>query len=434
MIVPILIILLFLVISILMITRKMPTLLALPVLAIGVALIAGVPLLNPIKDGDNGILKHILEAGSIRLASAYVAVIFGSWLGQIMNKTNIAETIVKYAAELGGDRPFLITILLTAAVAILFTTIGGLGAVIMIGSIVIPIMISVGVSSMIAVCMFLFGLGIGLLFNISNWSFYLNVIKVPMESIKLFAIILAVLTALTGLIFAIVEFKKNGIKFACSAPALNNKSGEIKLENKKAPIISLLTPIIPIVLVMFFKWPIVPAFLVGILYALITTQRKFNKAINMLTKTGFDGVADAAPAVILMIGIGMLLNALMHPIVAEKMKPFITAVVPTSSLGYILFFSLLAPLALYRGPLNLFGLGSGIAGLIVSFNILPAATVMSAFLAVERVQAIADPTNTHNVWLSNYAGVDVNQVLAKLLPYVWVLAAAGVVVGRFLWL
>ena len=37
----------------------------------------------------------------------------------------------------------------------------------------------------------------------------------------------------------------------------------------------------------------------------------------------------------------------------------------TRECPYIIFFAILAPLALYRGPMNMFGLGSGIAALII---------------------------------------------------------------------
>lgn len=427
MLTPILILAVFLIIAILMISRKLPTLIALPILAIVVAALAKVPL-----SGDKSILSLVIEGGATRLASAYVAVIFGAWLGQIMNLTGISKTIIKLAAELGGDRPFLISILMSIAIALLFTTIGGLGAVIMIGSIALPILLSVGIPATTAVGMFLFSFATGLLFNIGNWVFYINALGVSLENVKTFAFLLAGLTALTTFIYIIVEFKRQGIKFAWSARNTMGNSG-FNPEDRKAPALSLVTPLIPITLVMVFNWPIIPAFLVGIIYGLVTTQRSLGQLVNLLTKSAFDGVSDSAPAVILMIGIGMVLNSLMHPLVSEQMAPFLKTVLPTAPLGYLLFFSLLAPLALYRGPLNLWGLGSGIAGLIISLGLLPAPVVMSAFLSVERVQAIADPTNTHNVWLANFAGVDVNKVLLKVLPYVWILASAGVVLSTILW-
>lgn len=426
---PILILILFAIVTVLMFNRKLPTLVALPLLAVGIAIIAGVPLNQVDKDGvDTGILVGVIESGTTKLVSAYVAVIFGAWLGQIMNQTGISKNIVKMAAELGGDRPLIITILLTSAVGILFTTIGGLGAIIMVGNIVLPILISVGVPALTAVCLFLLGQATGLAMNIANWTFYMDVIGVSQATIRSFALTVTGLTALVTLVFMLVEFKRNGKRYTW---AQTNTPSDLEVE--KVPIISLFTPLIPLLLVLVLDWPIIPAFIVGILYSLITTQRSFTSFVSTMTKSAFEGVADAAPAVILMMGIGMLLNAVMHPQVSDIMAPLLKAVVPSSVTGYILFFALLAPLALYRGPLNMWGLGSGIAGLIISLNILSPSAVMGALLSTERMQVIADPTNTHNVWLANYAGVDVNQILWKLLPYTWVLTLMCIVAAAIGW-
>jgi H+/gluconate symporter-like permease len=423
----VLILVLFLAIAVLMITRKLPTLIALPILAIGIAVIAGVPLkmVDPKTKVDNGLLAYVIEGGAIKLAAAYVAVMFGAWLGQIMNQTGISKSIVKTAAELGGDRPFIITILVAAAIALLFTTVGGLGAVIMIGSITIPILMSVGVAPMTAIAVFLFGMAIGLELNMGNWAFYITATGVTLEQVRNFALVLMVLTAITALVFIIIEFKRQGLKFAWA------QANDEEIE-QKANSLALLTPLIPILFVLVFKWSIISSFMVGIVYSVITTQKSVKNALNTLTKTAYDGIADSAPAVLLMIGIGMLLNAVMHPMVAKSLEPILKSIIPSSRISYIIFFSLLAPLALYRGPLNLWGLGSGIAGLIIGLKLLPPTAVMGAFLSTERIQVIGDPTNTHNVWLSNYAGVDVNKLLLKLLPYIWVLAIAGVVTASIM--
>ena len=65
--------------------------------------------------------------------------------------------------------------------------------------------------------------------------------------------------------------------------------------------LAMLSPLIPIVLVAFLKVPVCPAFTVGIIWALVFTSKSFKKAMNMLTKTCYDGITDAGPAVILMV-------------------------------------------------------------------------------------------------------------------------------------
>ncbi|MDR2552797.1 MAG: C4-dicarboxylate ABC transporter, partial [Treponema sp.] len=158
------------------------------------------------------------------------------------------------------------------------------------------------------------------------------------------------------------------------------------------------------------KLPIIPAFIAGIVWIMIFTARNFSRAMNMLMKTCYDGITAGAPAIILFIALGMLLLAVTNPMVKEILNPFLLAVVPAGRVAFIIFFALLAPLSLYRGPLNLFGLGSGIAALVIGLGTLNPLAVMGAFLSAERIQGCGDPTNTQNVWTANFANVDVNSI------------------------
>lgn len=152
----ILIVVAFLVVAALMMTKKIPTLLALPLMAVVICIIAGVPMFGKNADGaEIGWLTTVFEAGTVRMGSAIMATIFGAWLGQLMNKTGVTENIIKKSAELGGDRPLVVTLIMVVATAVLFTTLSGLGSIIMVGSIVLPILISVGVPAASAACIFL---------------------------------------------------------------------------------------------------------------------------------------------------------------------------------------------------------------------------------------------------------------------------------------
>jgi TRAP-type C4-dicarboxylate transport system permease large subunit len=365
------------------------------------------------------------------MGSAIMAVIFGAWLGQLMNKTGITETIIKKSAELGGDRPLIITLIMVAVAAVLFTTLSGLGSIIMVGSIVLPILISVGVPEMSAACIFLMAFTTGLTFNIANWASFSTIFNLPLEKIRSFETYMLIATALATLIFIFVEFKRNGIKFSFSAPVKENeKTRQISVASG---VLAMLTPLVPILLVAALKFPVVPAFLTGILWILIFTSKSFNKAMNMLAKTCYDGITDSAPAIILLIGIGILYLAVTHSMVKEVLNPFLLGVVPSSCILFIIFFSVLAPLSLYRGPMNLFGLGSGIAALIIGLGILSPQAVMGAFLSAERIQSCGDPTNTQNVWTANFAEIDVNSITKKLLPYSWIIAVIGVVISGIMY-
>ena len=135
----------------------------------------------------------------------------------------------------------------------------------------------------------------------------------------------------------------------------------------------------------------------------------------------------------LMVGIGILFLAVTNASVKEVLNPLLLAIVPTSRVPYIIFFAILAPLALYRGPMNMFGLGSGIAALIIGLGTLNPLAVMAAFLAAERIQCGGDPTNTQNVWTANFCEVDVNTCTKKMLPYLWAVSIVGVILGAMLY-
>ena len=69
----------------LMVGRKIPTILALPIMAIAIAFIAGIPFL-PEDPEKFTIAKNVLEAGSMRMSTAIAGLIFGSWFGKVLSK------------------------------------------------------------------------------------------------------------------------------------------------------------------------------------------------------------------------------------------------------------------------------------------------------------------------------------------------------------
>ena len=361
------------------------------------------------------------------MGSAIMAVIFGAWLGQLMNKTGVTETIIKKSAELGGDRPLIITLVMAVACAVLFTTLSGLGSIIMVGSIVLPILVSVGVPAMSAACIFLMAFTTGLTFNIANWNTFASIFSVDVEVIKGFETYMLVATAVATLVLIFVEFKRNGVKFAFSAPVEPAKSGT-QIGGVRGAM-AMCSPLISIILVAVFKCPVCPAFMAGIIWILVWTSTGFQKSMNLLVKTCYDGITDSGPAIILMVGIGILFLAVSHPMVTAVLNPFLEAIIPSGKIGFIIFFSLLAPLSLYRGPMNLFGLGSGIAALISGLGTINPLAVMGAFLSAERIQGCGDPTNTQNVWTANFVEVDVNSITKRLLPYLWAISIIGVIVS-----
>ena len=518
--------------------RLLPALLALPILAVAIASIAGMSW--------DVLFTTVVQDGSLRLHKWIIAAIMGAVLAQVVVRTGIAQTAVKKTAELGGDKPVILAVALTIVIALLFTTLGGLGAVIMVATIVIPILLSLGLRPLYVGCLFLLAMSLGGAFNLVNWELYQSALGMSQQKIIDFALPFAGLMLVTTFLFLAIEGKRMGKARYSAVP------DEQEIPHDFVPWYALLTPLVPLVPVLAFallfrlvnkpaevvvtmtslpasamitlehgmappgkiepvkqwikqgrvleggsielipgppeqqwrvraaipgrpeatvyaplvvkKWtrndvqvsysraagmaatatatptnyefPIIVALLLGIIYGAITTWKPGKSTVQLLTKSSFDGVASVAPALVLMIGIGMVLNATMSPQVSGIIGPYIAAVVPKAQSGagamlhYVVLFTVLAPFALYRGPLNLYGMGAGLMGMLAL--IMPAGAIMGAFMSAGMIQGVSDPTNTHNVWIANYTNTDVQDILKRTLPYMWILALVGLVMSALI--
>lgn len=449
----------FAVMAALMYSRRISALLALPIMAVLMAVFGGI--------APPEILSDVISSGVLKLHNAYATTIVGAVLAELVNKHGIAKAMVRWVAEFAGDNPFVLGCLLTAVTSLLFSSLGGLGAVIMVGTVVLPVMLSLGISPQTAGGLFLFGISLGGMFNLGNWPLYIEVLKVNQTDIVSFVVPFAGIVAITIMSFLAVELKQwrnwqpwlAGVSVVSGAlwwlltsgrlQTSVTKAGEVadensiygfallivllsiyalfRLANNKVglPGFAFLTPIVPLVLVLVFHWAIIPAFMAGIIYGVLITASK--DSITILTRAIIDGGSAVIPAVVLMMGIGMLLCAVMHPSIAGSMAPFVSKIVPTHGLAYILIFGAMAPLSLYRGPLSLWGMGSGLVALMQKTTALSASAIMGMLMSVGQLQGICDPTNTHNVWIATYLGVDTQALLRKTIIYAWLAAFAGLV-------
>ena len=399
MLAPILVLAVFLVFAALMYTRAMPALLAVPAMAIVMAFVAGVPAAGV---GD------IVVKGASALASVYVTVILGAMLGRVTLDTGIAKSIVNFAAEFGGEQPLLLALLLCAVVAILFVSLSGLGAIIMVGSIVLPIMMTTGVPRKIAATLFLMAFALGFIFNLVNWKFYIQLFGVSQQQMYAYALVLAAIDLVALVAYAVVSF---GRSRAYATWAVRAE----RPESPRVPWFALITPVLPIVLFYTLHWDPVLSFAVSAVYGAVTTRP--SRAIQTLVAAAIKGVEDVAPAVVLFVGIGMLFTATKEPAFVAAMHPLAASQALHNPFVYVAIFGLLSPLALYRGPLNPFGVGIAIFTVLLSAHALPPVILVAAIMAVVQVQNVCDPTNTANVWVANYTGVHIDEITRRTLPY-----------------
>jgi len=187
----ILIIIVFLIICILMFTKKLNAMVALPILAFAIALIAEIPWNDAAQaDGTSqpGMQSLLFVGGPTRLASAMITFIFGAILSEMISISGIAETIIRKVTEFVGEKPFLLSTALFITLSVLYSTLGGLGSIIMLGSIVLPIMVSAEIEPVVAGAILLFSTSVGGTFNLANWSVYIDTLKLTQERLSLLAV------------------------------------------------------------------------------------------------------------------------------------------------------------------------------------------------------------------------------------------------------
>jgi hypothetical protein len=401
----------FAVFAVLMYLRWVPALVAVPCMAIAMSLAAGVPVAQ---------FGQIITGGAVALAPVYVAVVFGALLGRVTIETGIARTIVNLAAEFGGEQPLVLTLGLCAIVAVLFTSLSGLGGIIMVGSIVLPIMMTAGVPRIVAATTFLMGFALGFIFNIANWTFYTKYFGVAPEQLVRYAIVLAVLDALALVIYAAVALRRqNGYATWAVAPDPLEPA-------RRVPPVALLTPVLPLLLYYALRFEAAPAFIVAAVFGVLTTRP--GRAVQQLVAAAIRGVEDVAPAVLLFMGIGMLLVATRQPQFAAALQPLVAGGWLRNPAAYVLIFGAASPLVLYRGPLNPFGVGIAIFTVLLTAQVLPPVVIVAAIMAVVQVQNVCDPTNTANVWIANFTGVPIDTITKRTLPYQTTVAIAATLI------
>ncbi|MGN8820541.1 hypothetical protein ACTNC1_06595 [Atopobiaceae bacterium HCP3S3_A4] len=395
---------------VLMMTKKLPAILALPLMGILIAAVAGVPFVSADADTQS-ITDFVLSKGAVKLAGTISVTIFGAIFAKAIQKEGISDAIIRKAAELAGDKPTAIALALTAAIAIIFTAMSGAGPVIMVSQIAIPLFLSAGIEPVVAASLILFGLNIGLLFNVSQYQLYVDTIGMDMNVILSTSAVMGVVCVIVTIVYIVVNTRsaKKSAAWAAKAPAKTDVNP-----------VALIMPLVPIVLVFFLKWNAETALLISIIVTVLITKPK--EAVQVLSSSVVEGIKDVAGVIGLMMGIGILLNGVSATQTSSLMQPIISAIVPSNPIVYVILFTILSPLALYRGPLNMYGLGSGLAKIMVAAGTLSASAVGMALRSTSVVQCVSDPTNTQNVIVADYANVDVNDILKSTLPYTMVMA------------
>ena len=375
------------------------------------------------------LLTNVLQKGGVEYASTIVIIVFGAWFGQVLVQTGIAESMIRTAVELAGDRPIAVAWAVSLITALLFTSIYGVGAAISIGVIAIPIMLSLGIPPKVAAPAFTMAIGAGNYLNPVEFGIFKNFFKgieygPPYFTFYLigFAVYLACGLAMSAWNLRGVQVRRASAVSVAATPRV------------RVPWISYLAPAIPVVVIIAFKWPLIPAFLLAIVFALATTQgsRSLRDSVAIFHKAFYDAFPDIATIAALWIICGMLIIAGQLDAVKAVLNPVFSPFIPHSPFGAAVFFALLAPLAIYRGPFSVVGTGAALLAVMLNANYVSPIFLYLCWRGPLCLQGSQDPTNSWTLWTIGYTKVSHAEFLKTALPWGWLMVAVNAFIAYFM--
>ncbi|MDF2569850.1 MAG: Citrate transporter [Sporomusa sp.] len=363
---------------------------------------------------------------SVESYGATIAIIvFGAWFGRILVDTGIAGYIIKKTVELAGDKPLITALLLCSVCALIFTSAFGVGSVMAIGMIVLPILFSLGVDKKTALGSYLLAVSAGMYLNIAYVSQFFAVFK----NIKyddayihfaMFATIVHVIVMLAFITFNYLRSQNGGRARAWAASSTPHMQQDTKTGSLS--FYCMIVPFIPIIMVAIFKWQPVPAFLMGIFLGLLLTGNmvSYNLVVEKIQKTLYDGIADSG------LLIGMLYGVNIFQAAAKQVSPILQHMlggfIPTTPVVIVAAFCVLAPLALFRGPLMIWGSGIALVSILQAMGLFSEKFLFALFLIPPvAIVASACPTQSWSMWGLSYAKVEPQQYLKRNLPWAWLI-------------
>lgn len=389
------------------------------------ALIGNMIVPNSAMEGKSliDVLTYVFADGPANYAkSILVNVFFGAFFGRILIDTGIAATLIRKVVELGGDKPRITMALLCIVTAVIFMSMTGIGPVISIAVIVLPIMLSLGIPSPIALFSFMGSIMAGIFGNIVNFKQYQAIFAGFNPAAEAYTyndyFMIGVIGMVVSLVIVLLVSNLTMNKKAAHAWAATSSSA-----NDNAPFISWISVILPVLGVVLLKLPIILGFILSGIYALLTTGKlkgTYSDICRLFAKLFTDGAIDVAPMVGFLLTLAMFNNA------ANYAAPYFTAIlggfIPTTALMLCVAFAVLTPLGFFRGPMNLVGCGTAILAVVIAtLPNAPVAFLYPLFAITTVAPQHLDITQSWVAWGFGYTKVSAKDYMKMSIPTGWII-------------
>lgn len=370
------------------------------------------------------VIQKVFAEPALNYGPTIIYIVFGSWFGRVLVESGIAPAISEQTNKVGKKRPVIAGILVLFVTAFIFVSAYGVGSVIAIGVILLPIMLSVGIPRDLALSAFSLAIGAPMYINVVLY----NQIKAFFPKAEyggkylVFGIIAALVQLAAVVIFFLIHRKKINPANAEENLRIIGASGEGETEVAKVPKIAFIIPIIPVLMNMIFHWDAIPALTLATLLAMLLTgkMKSYKGFVNFLNETVGKAISDIAGLIMFLMALIMFSGAASMD--AARFRPLFAAILPHSHLVLALALGILAPLALFRGPLHVWGAGAATAAVLSGTGLFNDAFLLPLLYVPTLLAISTDITQSWNVWGLDYMKVQSKDFLKLGVPVMWVVS------------
>ena len=231
-----------------------------------------------------------------------------------------------------------------------------------------------------------------------------------------------------SIVLMVILSRKKGKKAHAWAATPN-----VDTNGKKVGVLAMLTPLLPVFLSIVFGIQQVPAICFAVIWALLFTGnlKSWNKIAEMVQKTFHEGVADVGLVLAFLMFLQMFIKSAGS--CKDLLAPIVAPIMPTNVLALFLIFGIFGFLALYRGPLTIWGAGVATFVIVASATNLPLSILYPLFyIPCCTITTNVCPTQSWNMWAIGYTQVNIKDFMRQVLPYALPCAFVLEVVAYFM--
>lgn len=369
------------------------------------------------------VIQKVFAEPALNYGPTIIYIVFGSWFGRVLVDSGIAPAISEETNKVGKKHPLLAGVLVLLVTAFIFVSAYGVGSVIAIGVILLPIMLSVGIPRDVALSAFSMAIGAPMYLNVVLY----NQIKaffphaVYGGKYLVFGWVAMAVQLVAVIIFLFLNRKQ--IDPTRAQQNLDIIGAEVKNDKVvKVPKIAFVVPVIPVLMNMLFGWDAIPALTLATLLAMLLTGKLkgYQNFVTFLNKTVQQSISDIAGLIMFLMALIMFSRAAQMD--AGRFRPLFAAILPHDHLILAVALGILAPLALFRGPLHVWGAGAATAAVLSGTGLFNDAFLLP-LLYVPSIMAVStDLTQSWNVWGLEYMKVESKSFLKNGVAVMWVVS------------